>query len=77
MEIYDGESADNSTHIGHVLANSSSADIQRLYQSTGSVMAVHVHASVSFGSYGFIAEVVKLPLAGLTYPSRLCLFSCV
>ncbi|CAG5132059.1 unnamed protein product, partial [Candidula unifasciata] len=68
IEIYDGETA-TAPHIGRIVANSSTDDMQQLYQTTGSVMAVHIHASVSFGSFGFIAEVVKLPLSGLTYPN--------
>lgn len=69
VEIFDGRSVDQN-RLGRLIANSSSAEIQQLYQTTGDTMAVHVHASVSFGSYGFIAEVVKLPVAGLTYPSK-------
>lgn len=75
VEIYDGENA-TAPQIGHIVANSSTVDVQQLYQTTGNVMAVHIHASVSFGSYGFIAEVVKLPLAGLTYPSMSWMQSC-
>lgn len=70
VEIYDGMAVTSNKRLGYIVANSSSAEIQKLFKTTGDVMTVHVHASVSFGSYGFIAEVVKLPLSGLVYPSK-------
>ncbi|KAK0049320.1 protein bark beetle [Biomphalaria pfeifferi] len=69
IEIFDGTDVSESSRIGRILANSSDTDIQKLYLTTSNTMSVHVHASVSHGTYGFIAEVVKMPLAGLTYPN--------
>ncbi|CAL1535561.1 unnamed protein product [Lymnaea stagnalis] len=69
IEIFDGTEVGQRTLIGSIMSNSSNADIQRLYETSSNTMAVHVHASVSYGSYGFIAEVLKLPLSGLTSPN--------
>ncbi|KAH9500139.1 hypothetical protein Btru_077291 [Bulinus truncatus] len=69
IEIFEGKNVGDGTRIGRILANSSNDDIQKLYATTGNTMSVHVHASISHGTYGFIAEVVKLPVAGLTYPN--------
>nr|KAG5700697.1 hypothetical protein BaRGS_029062 [Batillaria attramentaria] len=68
VEIFDGNRVSPDTVIAEILANTSSADTAQLYQSTGDTLSVHIHASVSHGSYGFIAEVVTVPLTGLTYP---------
>ncbi|GFR58263.1 neurotrypsin [Elysia marginata] len=70
IEIFDGAFVSESSLLARVVSNSSSQDIGALYRSTGDSLAVHVHASVGHSSYGFIAEVVRLPLAGLTYPDN-------
>ena len=62
VEIFDGNG------VTEIMANTSSSNIGKLFQSTGDTLTVHLHASVSHGSYGFIAEVVQVPLTGLTYP---------
>ncbi|XP_012945265.1 protein bark beetle [Aplysia californica] len=69
IQIFDGMDIRLENRLGNIMANSSQDEIQQIYQSTGSTMSVHVHASVSHGSYGFIAEVVRLPPTGLTYPN--------
>lgn len=68
VEIFDGDQVHPDTLLGEIFANTSSTDTQKLFQSTHNTLTVHIHASVSHGSYGFIAEVVTIPLTGLTYP---------
>ncbi|GFO27981.1 class a scavenger receptor srcr domain with c-type lectin domain [Plakobranchus ocellatus] len=70
IEIFDGTVVSESSLLVRVVSNSSDEDIGALYRSTGDTLAVLVHASVGHNSYGFIAEVVRLPLAGLTYPDN-------
>ena len=71
VAIFDGNG------VTEIMANTSSSDIGKLFQSAGDTLTVHLHASVSHGSYGFIAEVVQVPLTGLTYPgtAAVCLLS--
>ncbi|XP_021367968.1 protein bark beetle-like isoform X3 [Mizuhopecten yessoensis] len=68
IEIFDGKTVSLATEMGELTYNSSRYDISRRYLSSGSSIAIHIHASPSFGEYGFIAEVVAFPLSGLTYP---------
>ena len=51
-------------------ANTSHSNIGKQYESSGDTLTVHLHASVSQRTYGFIAEVVQLPRTGLTYPGQ-------
>lgn len=68
VEIFDGSDIDANNLMGEIRANTSGTDTSRLYLSTGNTLTVHLHASVSQRTYGFIAEVVEVPLTGLTYP---------
>ena len=58
----------NGVEVTEIVANTSVSAIGKLFQSAGDTLTVHLHASVSHGSYGFIAEVVQVPLTGLSYP---------
>lgn len=68
IEIFDGRNVSVMTEMGELTYNSSRYDISRRYLSSGDAISIHIHASPSFGEYGFIAEVVAYPLSGLTYP---------
>lgn len=71
LEIFDGQSASRVNLIAELSANSSRIfDVRRRYLTTTDTMSVHIHASESYDSYGFIAEVVTIPLSGLTYPGK-------
>ena len=74
VEIFNGDVVDHDAVIAKIVANTSISDVGKLYQSTGNTLTVHLHASVSHGSYGFIAEVVQVPLMGLTYPGTAALW---
>ena len=71
VEIFDGSSITTTNQLVQLTANSSQEDIKTMYQSSGNYLSVHAHASPSYGFYGFIAEVVTLPLSGLTYPGKI------
>ncbi|XP_033735968.1 LOW QUALITY PROTEIN: protein bark beetle-like [Pecten maximus] len=68
IEIFDGKTVSVATEMGELTYNSSKYDISRRYLSSDDSISIHIHASPSFGEYGFIAEVVAFPLSGLTYP---------
>ena len=70
VEIFDGREMIHDRVMAEIVANTSSRDVEHLFQSSGDTLAIHLHASVSHGSYGFIAEVVQVPLTGLTYPGK-------
>jgi hypothetical protein len=71
VEIYDGGDVDPARLLVQVQANTSGEDVGQLYLSSGNTLSVHLHASVSQRTYGFIAEVVQVPFTGLTYPGIL------
>ncbi|XP_076442507.1 protein bark beetle-like [Babylonia areolata] len=68
VEIFDGWEINHSSMMAELMANTSSDSLGHLYKSSGDTLTIHLHASVSHGTYGFIAEVVHIPLTGLTYP---------
>ncbi|KAK6181325.1 hypothetical protein SNE40_009204 [Patella caerulea] len=68
IEIFDGKIVSDDTMIGEIRANSSERDVLKLFESTGNTITVHIHASVSHETFGFIAEVLTIPFGGLTYP---------
>lgn len=70
IEIFDGEQVTPNSQLVELMANSSETEIKRRYLSTGDTLTIHIHASPSYGFYGFIAEVVTVPLSGLTYPDE-------
>ena len=70
IEIFDGRDVKRSNMIKQIFPNSSNSEILQQYSSTGVVLTVHIHASMSHESYGFVAEVVTLPPDDLTYPSK-------
>lgn len=61
VEIFDGENTYN------IVANSSGDEILQRYDSRGDKLTVHIHASLGHEIFGFVAEVVKVPVSGLTY----------
>lgn len=72
IEVFDGREITKTgeNQLVQLTANSSEADVKRMYKSESNYLSVHIHASPSYGFYGFIAEVVTLPLSGLTYPGN-------
>lgn len=70
VEIFDGEQITLTNQLAELRANSTETEIKRRYMSTGDTLTIHIHASPSYGFYGFIAEVVTVPLSGLTYPDE-------
>ena len=73
IQIFDGKEITETNMLASLTANSSRSQVQRSYQSTGKTLNIHMHASPSYGYYGFIAEVVTIPLSGLTYPGMFTL----
>ena len=70
IEIFDGEEITLDNKLVELVANSSDSEIRRRYTSSGNTLSIHIHASPSYGFHGFIAEVVTVPLSGLTYPGE-------
>ena len=65
VEMYDGEYFDHSMLIGQISANSTLLERKQLYQTSKmfDTMGIRVTGSPADGGYGFIAEVVTLPLS--------------
>jgi hypothetical protein len=65
IEMYDGEYFDHNMLIGRVSANSTLLERKQLYQTSKlfDTMGIRVTGSPADGGYGFIAEVVTLPLS--------------
>lgn len=70
VEVFDGKQITDNNMLIQLRANSSMSEIKHKYESSGTYLTVHIHASPSYGFYGFIAEVVTIPLSGLTYPGN-------
>ena len=70
VEIFDGDEITTNNQLAELVANSSDSEIKQRYTSTRNTLTIHIHASPSYGFYGFIAEVVTVPLSGLTYPGK-------
>ena len=70
IELFDGNDTETASMMAEITAGTVSDDIGKLYRSHGNTMSVHLHASVSHGLYGFIAEILHLPHTGLTYPGQ-------
>ncbi|XP_052783699.1 protein bark beetle-like isoform X2 [Mya arenaria] len=68
IEIFDGGEITVDNNLVTLTANSSQEEIKTQFRSSGSYLTIHIHASPSYGFYGFVAEVVTLPMSGLTYP---------
>ncbi|KAL3873370.1 hypothetical protein ACJMK2_036499 [Sinanodonta woodiana] len=68
IEIYDGADPIDQNRLVVLVANSSRNLITKRYVSSGNTLIIQIHASPSYAFYGFIAEVVTLPLSGLSYP---------
>ena len=68
VEVFDGADVSLDTRLAELTVSSSKEMVKKRYLSTGDSISLHVHASPSFGEYGFIAEAVSYPLSGLTYP---------
>ena len=59
------------TSWAELTANSSESEIKQRYISTKDhTLTIHIHASPSYYFYGFIAEIVTVPLSALTYPGE-------
>ena len=70
VEIFDGKEILENNMLAQLTANSTQDEIKLKYSSRNDYLTVHIHASPSYGFYGFIAEVVTIPLSGLTYPGN-------
>lgn len=71
IEIFDGKEITENNMMAQLIANSTQAEIKQKYMSSGNYLTIHIHASPSYGFHGFIAEVVTIPLSGLTYPGKM------
>jgi len=65
IELYNGEYFDYRQNIMTLTVNSTLAEIRRQYRTSPlyDTMGIRVTASPAFEDYGFIAEVVTLPLS--------------
>jgi len=65
IELYNGEYFDYRQMLVTLTANSSLADIRRQYRTSPmyDTMGIRVTASPAFEDFGFIAEVVTIPLS--------------
>ena len=71
LEIFDGPDVTLSNQLAELTANSSESEIKQRYISTKDhTLTIHIHASPSYYFYGFIAEIVTVPLSALTYPGE-------
>ncbi|XP_064633824.1 protein bark beetle-like isoform X2 [Lineus longissimus] len=71
IELFNGDKSANMSNLIVSLTSDSTEDQKRMKYATRpgmDVMSIHIHASPARGSYGFIAEVVTLPLSPLSYP---------
>ncbi|XP_074661276.1 protein bark beetle-like [Tubulanus polymorphus] len=69
IELFNGDYFSNtSAKITEILPNAPESEINRKYETSGryDVLGIHLHASAAPGTYGFIAEVVTLPLSPLS-----------
>jgi len=76
IEMFNGEYFDPQQLIGKITVNSTVLDTKMLFQTSKfyDTMGIRVTGSPAFGTYGFIAEVVTLPLSPIWRPDfgRLC-----
>ena len=65
IELYNGEFFDHRQNIVTLTENSTQAEIRQLYRTSPvyDTMGIRVTASPAFEDYGFIAEVVTIPLS--------------
>lgn len=70
IELYNSEFVDPSLQIGKITPNSSLADRRRMYTTSVyyDTMAIRISASPAFWDFGFIAEVVTIPLSPIYRP---------
>ena len=72
IDVYDGEWMEPAQRIAEITSNSTDDERRQKYESTKNpywdALSVAVHASMAHGVYGFIAEVVTLPLSPLAHP---------
>ena len=69
VEIFDGPDVTLTNQLAVLTANSSELEIKRRYVSSKDyTLTIHIHASPSYYFYGFVAEIVTVPLSALTYP---------
>jgi len=71
IEIFDGKEITATNNMVTLTSNSTNDEIRTAYKSSGNYLTIHIHASPSYGFYGFIAEVVTEVMSGATYPGRL------
>lgn len=72
FEIFDGRFINSTTHIASLYPNASMDKKTQLYQTSTGVdtIAVHIHASPGEPFYGFIAEVVVLPISSIGFTGK-------
>lgn len=75
IEIFDGKNITANNMMASLIANSTQMEIKHKYLSSTNYLTIHIHASPSYAFHGFIAEVVTVPLSGLTYPGKLSFLS--
>lgn len=71
IEMYNSEFVEESLLIGRVNPESSLRDLKRFYISglLHDTVTVRLRASPGYRDYGFVAEVVTIPISGLWRPN--------
>lgn len=70
IEMYNSEYVDPVLAIARITTNSSQADKRAMYKTSTyyDTMTIRITASPAFGDFGFIAEVVTIPLSPIWRP---------
>ena len=71
IEVYNSEFVEESLLVGRINSESSLRDLKRFYVSGPlyDTVTVRMKASPGYRDYGFVAEVVTIPISGLWRPN--------